>query len=84
MPRPARLYAKGTMDAGSRITRMSSEVLLVPGCKLPTFPRTIAADPDSSLSSALIRLGETSLAGVLQEFVFSKLTKRPRRAASQP
>jgi hypothetical protein len=35
-------------------------------------------------SSALIRLGETSLAGVLQEFVFSKLTKRPRRAASQP
>src|SRR6266404_3189652 len=36
------------------------------------------------LSSALIRLGETSLAGVLQEFVFSKLTKRPRRAASQP
>jgi Carboxypeptidase regulatory-like domain len=36
------------------------------------------------LSSALTRLGETSLAGVLQEFVFSKLTKRPRRAASQP
>jgi carboxypeptidase family protein len=36
------------------------------------------------LSSALIRLGETSLAGVLQEFVFSKLTKHPRRAASQP
>ena len=36
------------------------------------------------LSSALIRLGETSLAGILQEFVFSKLTKRPRRAASQP
>jgi Carboxypeptidase regulatory-like domain len=36
------------------------------------------------LSSALIRLGETSLASVLQEFVFSKLTKRPRRAASQP
>lgn len=36
------------------------------------------------LSSAFIRLGETSLAGVLQEFVFSKLTKRPRRAASQP
>jgi Carboxypeptidase regulatory-like domain len=36
------------------------------------------------LSAALIRLGETSLAGVLQEFVFSKLTKRPRRAASQP
>jgi hypothetical protein len=36
------------------------------------------------LSSALIRLGETSLAGVLQEFVFSKVTKRPRRAASQP
>jgi len=36
------------------------------------------------VSSALIRLGETSLAGVLQEFVFSKLTKRPRRAASQP
>jgi len=35
-------------------------------------------------SSALIRIGETSLAGVLQEFVFSKLTKRPRRAASQP
>jgi hypothetical protein len=35
-------------------------------------------------SSALIRLGETSLAGVLQEFVFSKLTKHPRRAASQP
>jgi hypothetical protein len=36
------------------------------------------------VSSALLRLGETSLAGVLQEFVFSKLTKRPRRAASQP
>jgi hypothetical protein len=37
------------------------------------------------VSSALIRLGETSLAGVLQEFVFSKLTpNRPRRAASQP
>jgi Carboxypeptidase regulatory-like domain len=36
------------------------------------------------VSSALIRLGETSLAGVLQEFVFSKLTKGPRRAASQP
>jgi hypothetical protein len=37
------------------------------------------------ISSALIRLGETSLAGVLQEFLFSKLTpNRPRRAASQP
>ena len=37
------------------------------------------------VSSALIRLGETSLAGVLQEFVFSKVTpKRPRRSASQP
>jgi len=36
------------------------------------------------LSSALIRLGETSLAGVLQEFVFSKLTKRSGREASQP
>ena len=37
------------------------------------------------LSSALIRLGETSLAGVLQEFVFSKVTpNRKRRAASQP
>jgi hypothetical protein len=37
------------------------------------------------VSSALIRLGETSLAGVLQEFVFSRLTpNRPRRAASQP
>jgi hypothetical protein len=36
------------------------------------------------VSSALVRLGETSLAGVLQEFVFSKLTpNRPRRAASQ-
>src|SRR5271155_4845840 len=36
------------------------------------------------VSSAVIRLGETSLAGVLQEFVFSKLTpNRPRRAASQ-
>jgi len=36
-------------------------------------------------SSALIRLGETSLAGVLQEFVFSKLTpNRPRRSVSQP
>jgi hypothetical protein len=36
------------------------------------------------VSSALIRLGETSLAGVLQEFLFSKLTpNRPRRAASQ-
>ena len=37
------------------------------------------------LSSALIRIGETSLAGVLQEFVFSKVTpNRKRRAASQP
>jgi len=37
------------------------------------------------VSSALIRLGETSLVGVLQEFVFSKVTpNRPRRAASQP
>jgi len=36
------------------------------------------------VSSALIRLGETSLAGVLQEFVFSKLTHSPRRSASQP
>jgi Carboxypeptidase regulatory-like domain len=35
------------------------------------------------VSSALIRLGETSLAGVLQEFVFSKVTpNRPRRSAS--
>lgn len=39
---------------------------------------------DFIISSALIRLGETSLAGVLQEFVFSKLTKGPRRSASQP
>ena len=37
------------------------------------------------VSSAVIRLGETSLVGVLQEFVFSKLTpNRPRRASSQP
>jgi hypothetical protein len=37
------------------------------------------------VSSALIRLGETSLAGVLQEFLFSKVTpNRPRRSASQP
>jgi Carboxypeptidase regulatory-like domain len=37
------------------------------------------------VSSALIRLGETSLAGVLQEFVFSKVTpNRARRASSQP
>jgi hypothetical protein len=37
------------------------------------------------VSSALIRLGETSLAGVLQEFVFSKVApNRPRRSASQP
>jgi Carboxypeptidase regulatory-like domain len=36
------------------------------------------------VSSALIRLGETSLAGVLQEFVFSRVTHRPRRSASQP
>ena len=37
------------------------------------------------VSSALIRLGETSLAGVLQEFLFSKLSpNRPRRSASQP
>jgi hypothetical protein len=37
------------------------------------------------VSSAAIRLGETSLVGVLQEFVFSKLTpNRPRRATSQP
>src|SRR5258706_1206337 len=35
-------------------------------------------------SSELIRLGETSLAGVLQEFVFSKVTKHPRRSPSQP
>jgi len=37
------------------------------------------------VSSALIRLGETSLAGVLQEFVFSKVARNhPRRSASQP
>jgi Carboxypeptidase regulatory-like domain len=36
------------------------------------------------VSTALIRLGETSVAGVLQEFVFSKLMKNPRRSASQP
>jgi Carboxypeptidase regulatory-like domain len=37
------------------------------------------------VSSALIRLGETSLAGVLQEFLFSKVApNRPRRSASQP
>jgi Carboxypeptidase regulatory-like domain len=37
------------------------------------------------VSSALIRLGETSLAGVLQEFVFSKVTpSHKRRSASQP
>jgi len=36
------------------------------------------------VSSALIRLGETSLAGVLQEFVFPKLTHGSRRSASQP
>ena len=37
------------------------------------------------VSSALIRLGETSLAGVLQEFVFSKVTPNcPRRSASEP
>ena len=37
------------------------------------------------VSSALIRLGETSLAGVLQEFVFSKVTpNHKRRSASQP
>jgi len=37
------------------------------------------------VSSALIRLGETSLVGVLQEFVLSKLTpNRPRRVTSQP
>jgi hypothetical protein len=34
------------------------------------------------VSSALIRLGETSLAGILQEFVFPKLTHRPGRSAS--
>ena len=39
---------------------------------------------DFIVTSALIRIGETSLAGVLQEFVFSKLTKGPRRSASQP
>ncbi len=37
------------------------------------------------VSSALIRLGETSLAGVLQEFLFSKVARNhPRRSASQP
>jgi carboxypeptidase family protein len=37
------------------------------------------------VSAAFLRLGETSLAGVLQEFLFSKLTpNRPRRSASQP
>ncbi|MBV9887100.1 MAG: hypothetical protein JO119_11180 [Acidobacteria bacterium] len=30
---------------------------------------------NSLVGSALIRIGETSLAGVLQEFLFSKLTK---------
>jgi hypothetical protein len=37
------------------------------------------------LSTALIRLGETSLAGVLQELFFPKLTpKRSMRAQAQP
>jgi Carboxypeptidase regulatory-like domain len=37
------------------------------------------------VSSALIRIGETSLAGILQEFFFSRITpNRPRRSASQP
>ena len=37
------------------------------------------------VSTALIRLGETSLAGVLQEFVLPKLTqKRSTRAQAQP
>jgi len=36
------------------------------------------------VSSALIRLGETSLAGVLQEFVFPRLTpNRPTRSAAR-
>jgi hypothetical protein len=54
---PVRLYVNGTMDVGSRITRMSSEVLLVPDCRLPTFPRTIAADPDSSTLLTLSQRG---------------------------
>ena len=36
------------------------------------------------VSSALIRIGETSLAGVLQEFVFSKLTRRTRSQQISP
>jgi hypothetical protein len=36
------------------------------------------------VSSALIRIGETSLAGVLQEFVFSKLTRRTRSQQTSP
>ncbi len=36
------------------------------------------------VSSALIRIGETSLAGVLQEFVFPKLTHRTRSQRTPP
>jgi hypothetical protein len=36
------------------------------------------------VSSALIRIGETSLAGILQEFVFPKLAHRPRSQGTPP
>jgi hypothetical protein len=49
------------------------------------LPANDRRGPGFVVSSALIRIGETSLAGVLQEFVFSKVTpNRKRRAASQP
>lgn len=47
------------------------------------YPAVNSQGASFVVSSALIRLGETSLAGVLQEFVFPKLTKN-RPASSTP
>jgi hypothetical protein len=54
------------------------------GLQAAYLPANDRRGSGSVVSTALIRLGETSLAGVLQEFVFSRLTHRPRRSASQP
>jgi hypothetical protein len=54
------------------------------GLQAAYLPANDRRGSDFIVSSALIRLGETSLAGVLQEFVFSKVTKGKRRSVSQP
>jgi len=48
------------------------------GIANPYIPANDRKGSSFVVSSALIRIGETSLAGVLQEFVFPKLTHRTR------